>query len=235
MQIEDNYEFAIHPPSAYVIGNGDTLLYFTVSGLNFAETKSRVYAYCYNLTKKQMVWENKQFVPDRTDRDWTIPSLPPFVIENDKLIITCSKSIHCLNKNTGELIWQRQDLGGMAQRPPLYWEGKLYIRSGEPCILLCLDAQTGQQIWENTTLNPIPNPDGRMAIYKDKLYFAAWGENVTYRLMCVDIHTGKLLWTDRGPYGTIAFDVLIDQKTGYLYCNTCWGTMCVDLNRTPKK
>ena len=229
---EDNYSFCINPPSSYVVSNGDTLLFFTTDCGNYDTHHGRGSAYCYNLTQKQMVWEHKQFTT--TDMGASSFNPPPFVIENDKLIITTRKQITCLNKNTGDLIWQSGELG-LADRPPLYWEGKLYIRSGDPCILMCLDAQTGLQLWKNTKINPIPAPDGRMAIYKDKLYFSAWGDNATHHLACVDINTGRELWRDRGAWGNIVCDVLIDQKTGYLYCYTGWGTMCIDLNKTPKK
>jgi len=234
LTIEDNYDFDINPPSAYVNSVGDTLLYFTTGGWNFAEVKGRVHAYCYNLTKKQMVWENKQF---GIDRDISASQPPPFVIENDKLIVTSLRAIHCLNRLTGELIWQREDVA-FADMPPLYYEGKLYIRSrtmGTSCILLCLDAQSGQQLWENTTLSPHPAHHGKMAIYKDRLYFSHYGKDIAYSLACVDAQTGQTLWRDRGPYGSISFGVLIDQQTGYLYCNTGWSTMCIDLNKTPKK
>jgi outer membrane protein assembly factor BamB len=227
---EDNYEFEINPPSAYVSGDGDTLLFFSTSGWNFATIDGRVCVYCYNLTKKQMLWENKQFT---IDTDVSAFQPPPFVIENDKLIVTSLRAIHCFNKNTGELLWQKESLG-FADKPPLYYEGKLYIRSGNPCTLFCLDAQSGQQIWENTILNPYPAFDGRMAIYKDRLYFSMSNGDATYHLECVDIHTGQELWRDRGPYGCVAFGVLIDPQTGYLYCNTGWSTMCIDLNKTPK-
>lgn len=227
---EDNYNIRINPPSAHVSSNGDTLLFFTTSGWNFSAVHGRVHAYCYNLTKKQMVWENKQFT---TDTDAPAVQPPPFVIENDKLIVTSMRAIHCFNKNTGELIWQKEGLS-FSDRPPLYYEGRLYIRYGDPGVLLCLDAQNGQQLWENTTLNTaVPSPNGRMAIYNGRLYFSAWGPDATHHLTCVDIQTGKELWTDRGPYGWIAFGVLIDQKTGYLYCNTGGSTLCVDLNKTP--
>ena len=229
---EDNYEFYINPPSSYVTSNGDILLFFTTDCGNYETHHGRGSVYCYNLTQKQMAWEHKQFT--LTDMGASSFNPPPFVIENDKLIVTTRKEISCLDKNTGAIIWQRGDLS-FADRPPLYWEGKLYIRSGDPCILICLDAQTGLQLWENTVINPIPAPNGRMAIYKDNLYFSAWGTNATHHLACVDIHTGQELWRDRGPWGNIAFDVLIDQKTGYLYCYTGWSTMCVDLNKTPKK
>ena len=178
-----------------------------------------------------MLWENKYF---RTDMGASASNPPPFVIENDKVIITTRRAISCLNRLTGELIWQREDLV-FADRPPLYWEGKLYIRTDSPCFLFCLDAQTGKQLWANTTIKPHPIIHGRMAIYKDKLYFSFSGSDIKHYLACIDTHTGAELWRDRGPYGNIAFDVLIDQKTGYLYCNTGWSTMCIDLNKTPKK
>jgi outer membrane protein assembly factor BamB len=221
------------PPSAYVMGNGDTILFFTTSALNFETLEGRAYTYCYNLTQKRMVWINKPLSTERNISASASKS-PPYLIENDKLIVTGRRMIWCLDQHTGELIWERDGLFTTGCNP-LYHEGKLYIRANDPCILLCLDAQTGQTVWENTVINPLPAPDGNMAIYKDRLYFTAWGANVTFHLACIDIHTGKELWRDRGPYGSISFGVLIDQKTGYLYCNTGWSTLCVDLNKTPKK
>jgi outer membrane protein assembly factor BamB len=189
LTIEDNFEFVINPPSAFISDNGDTLLYFTTDGVNYTTLHCSGNAYCYNLTQKRMVWIDKYFVSDMSA---SASQPPPFVIENDKLIITTRKAIHCLNKNTGELIWKREGLG-LSDRPPLYHEGRLYVRSGDPCTLFCLDAQTGQQIWENTVIDPIPAPWGRMAIYKGRLYFSAWGDNATHHLACVDIETGREL------------------------------------------
>ena len=234
LEIEDNYEFEINPPFAYVTATGDTLLFFTTDALNFATLEGRGYTYCYNMTKKQMVWVNKPLTTDRM-RNASSAQPPPYIIENDKLIVTTRTAIYCLNQHTGELIWQKEDVW-LTTCPPLYYEGKIYIRSGSgnPTVLLCLDAQSGQMLWENATLNPIPAFNGAMAVYKDRLYFSASRKDVTNQLVCVDIHTGSELWSDKGPHGNIAFGVLIDQETGYLYCNTGWSTMCVDLNKTPK-
>jgi outer membrane protein assembly factor BamB len=226
---EDNYKFQINPPSAHVTSQGDTMLFFTTSGWNFDEVKGRVHAYCYNLTKKQMEWINKNFT---NDKDATAKQQPPFVIENDKLIVTSMSAIHCFDVNTGELIWQQEGLD-FVDKPYLYQQGKLYIRSGDPCILSCYDAQTGRKLWKNTTLNPIPAPWGSMGIYKDKLYFTAWGKNAWIGLFCVDANNGNLLWQDAGPTGRVSYAVLIDQDRGYMYCQSGWSVMCVDLNKTP--
>jgi outer membrane protein assembly factor BamB len=59
---------------------------------------------------------------------------PPYIVENDKLIVTGRKMIWCLNQHTGELIWERDNVWSTFA-PPLYHEGKLYIRANNPCIL----------------------------------------------------------------------------------------------------
>jgi outer membrane protein assembly factor BamB len=217
---EDNYEFRIHSPTAHVNAEGDTLLFFTTGAWNFAAGRGRGYTYCFNMTKKQILWKNQHDGGAHT-----------IVIENDKLIVD---GIHCLNIHTGELVWQKEGLitGGITS-PLLYHEGKIYVRHQTTSELLaCFDAQSGQQIWENNTLNPAIVYMGAMDIYKDRLYFSAGLIDGCY-LVCVDIHSGNFLWADRGPYGNIGFGVRIDQKTGYLYCNTGWSLMCVDLNKTP--
>jgi outer membrane protein assembly factor BamB len=229
LYMEDNYEIRINPPSSYITSMRDTLLFFTTSGWNSSTVHGRVYAYCYNLTKKQMVWVNKNFT---TDRGASASLQPPLVIENDKLIITSFEAIHCFNINTGEVIWQEENLS-LVDRPYVYHQGKLYVRSGDPCILLCYDAQTGQILWQNTTLNPIPAPRGNMGIYKDKLYFTAWGKDAWIGLFCVDANNGELLWQDAGPSGRMSYGVIIDHERGYMYCQSGWLVMCVDLNKTP--
>ena len=229
LYIEDNYEFDINPPTMYINNQGDILLYFTTSGWNFTTVHGRVNMYCYNMTKKQMVWLKKDFTKDT---DASEAQQPPLVIENNKLIVTSLRAIHCFDMNTGELLWQHENLA-FADRPYLYHEGKLYVRSGDPCMLYCFDAQTGQKLWENTTLNPIPAPWGNMAIYKDKLYFTAWGKNAWIGLFCVDATTGEFLWQDAGPTGRVSYGVIADQEKGYLYCQSGWLVMCVDLNKTP--
>jgi outer membrane protein assembly factor BamB len=232
---EDGYEFCIHPPSLYVAPEGDILLFFKTTGYHFAAMAGRVHAYCYNMTKKQMLWANKNFSIDNGSSDF---QQPPYVIENDKLIVTSLHGIHCLNRHTGELIWQKDGLlNSIAGTPPLYYEGKLYVRYGNPNFnLMCIDAQSGQQLWENTTLNPRPPFIwGTMDIYNDKLYLVRAVGGKPNDLACVDIHTGEALWTDKGSAGGFVGDVLIDQQTGYLYCNTGWSLMCVDLNKTPNE
>jgi len=229
---EDNYEICISTPSAYVNSERDTLLYYVTDAYNFSTAKGRIWAYCYNLTKKEMVWVNKQFT---TSRSVSTAQPPPIAIENDKLIVASSHAIHCLNRLTGKLIWQKETFSMGGTMPHLYRDGWVYLRYGNPTTLLCLDAQTGQEIWKNTEVNPYPAFHGAMDIYDGKLYCSASGNYVDCHLVCVDAQTGKTLWVDGGPTGHIAFGVLIDQKTGYLYCNTGWSLMCVDLKKTPRK
>ena len=93
----------LNPPSAYIDNNGDTLL-FCISG-DWApkEYTGRVWAYCYNTTKNRMQWINKNFTDER-DVCGTVA--PPIFYDHNKWIIQTHRGLHCMDANTGELIWK---------------------------------------------------------------------------------------------------------------------------------
>ena len=114
----------LNPPSGYVDNNGDTLL-FCISG-DWApkEYAGRVWAYCYNTTKNRMQWINKNFTDER-DVCGTVA--PPILYDHNKWIIQTHRGLHCMDANTGELIWKNlywleyysdgknDSIGGMAE------------------------------------------------------------------------------------------------------------------------
>jgi len=135
---------------------------------------------------------------------------------------------------SGELVWQHEYLdNGTSATRLLYYNDKLFFRmqSGD---IYCYEPQTGQIAWSNGSIEAIPAPKGRMDAYKDKLYLTAYPTGGVY-LYCLSISTGELLWKDKGPAEVIQGGVIIDQKTGYLYCHSDWSVMCIDLNKSPKK
>jgi outer membrane protein assembly factor BamB len=133
---------------------------------------------------------------------------------------------------SGELVWQHEYMpDAISSTPLLYYNGKLFSRTAKGFIY-CYDAQSGQILWSNVSVEAIPAPDGRMDAYKDKLYLTASSGGYVY---CISISTGELLWKDKGPAEVIQGGIIIDQKTGYLYCHSDWSIMCIDLNKSPKK
>ena len=239
----------LNPPSGYVDNNGDTLL-FCISG-DWApkEYTGRVWAYCYNTTKNSMQWINKNFTDEK---DATGDIAPPILYDHNKWIIQTNRGLHCMDANTGELIWKNlywleyysdgknDSIGGMAElftfTPVTLWQDKLYIRSADGNVY-CIDAQTGQEIWRNTNLCATPNSiSGEIPIYQGRLYVAGVDMDKTgqifYGLTCLDAYTGRELWRDEGPAAQIWAPIAIDQETGYLYARSCQYVMCIDLNKT---
>jgi len=234
LNAKDNYEFDILPPAWTINATGDTLLLFLSNGWNFYLSNGRLEAYCYNVTQNKMEWVQKDFAGNSNGATWHTP----IIIENNKVIFQGLTSIHCFDIGTGKLVWQYDMMwrDGFGDTPFLYYKGKLLVRGeGLTSILYCYDAQTGQLLWQNTGIKAIACPWGRMDAYNDKLYFTAWRGSETGALYCVSIATGEVEWYELPKRGKIVFGVLIDQRTGYLYCYTGWSMLCVDLNKTPRK
>jgi len=234
LNIRDNFEFDISPPAWTINAVGDTLLLFATGGVNFSTNGRLIDAYCYNVTQRKIEWHQKDLTPDgiSSGTDCT-----PIITENNTVIFQGFSSIHCFNISTGEQLWHYDKSwqeGYSSLYPFLYYKGKLLVRGGSG-ILYCYDAQTGNLLWQNSAIQAIPCPQGRMDAYNDKWYFTAWRGSQTGVLYCVSIATGEIEWSEVRERGKIVFGVLIDQQTGYLYCSTAWSIMCVDLNKTPKK
>lgn len=235
----------INPPSAYINSSGDTLLCCISNDWDSQESDGRVWAYCYNTTQKRMQWVNKNFTDER-DATGHIP--PPILYDHDKWIVQTLRGLHCLDANTGALIWKKlywttfynDNIGVGAEffseTPVTLWQDKLYIRSLHGNVY-CIDAQTGQEIWRNTNICATPNGDvGGLPIYNGRLYVAGVDTDekgyIFYGLTCLDAYTGKELWRDEGPVGQVWPQIAIDQETGYLYASSCQYIMCIDLNKT---
>ena len=227
--IENNYKFLIETPAWTTNKENDTLLLFLTTGWNFDKVDGKVNAYCYNMTKQEMVWEKKGFTNDKDATKYA-----PLVIENNKVIFQSMRAVHCMDIASGELVWQHEYIpNDITSTSLLYYNDKLFSRTGGG-LIYCHDAQSGQILWSNTSIEAFPAPDGRMDAYKDKLYLTAYPTGGVY-LYCLSISTGELLWKDKGPAEVIQGGVIIDQKTGYLYCHSDWSVMCIDLNKSPKK
>jgi outer membrane protein assembly factor BamB len=228
--IEDNYEFLLTPPTWTTSDAGDTLILFLSSGWNFQLIQGNVKAYCYNITKKRMEWKKENFVSGG-DSGFHIP----IVINNNKVIFQILRSFHCFDITTGDLVWQHipNPMRSFSETPMLYNNEKLYARSDGGTVF-CLNAQTGDLIWKASD-EYIPAPDGRMDIYDEKLYLAAWGDNVEFYLYCLSAENGDFIWQDKGPFNKISGGITIDQNTGYLYCTNNREIMCIDLNKSPKE
>ncbi len=242
----ENDEFTMlgmNPPAAYINANGDTLLYYTIGDWAPDVYEGRVWACCYNASKKEMVWKNQNFT---NDKDACGEIAPPILYENDKIIIQTLIGVHCLNAYTGELIWGKtyythfnpngsgRTSESLALNRIILYHDRIYARSHVGNVY-CIDAHTGEELWKNDQL--LDRHDGRGSIiaYNHHIYIAGSdSKNGVYfnGLTCLDMYTGKELWRDAGPCKRIMAPLALDEQTGYLYCSSLNYIMCIDLNKT---
>ena len=227
-----NEGLSILPPSAWISPARDTVLVFMTQGFRDI-TQGFVNAYAYDINNKKFLW-NIELTPPNGLTVMTAP----LVIRNRVVFITAS-GLHCVDIPTGTITWEHKfpnPLKGFNYKP-LYADGRIYQRSGEE--VMALDAYTGTILWAyKDKINNLEG--GSMAYYKGNLYFTAEdGYDPYYAryLFCLEGATGKLIWKDKGPheYSGMAFGVIVDPATGYLYATDAFRMMCIDLNNTPKK
>jgi outer membrane protein assembly factor BamB len=95
---------------------------------------------------------------------------------------------------------------GFSDATPVLSANKIYLntRQGDQEVILCLDAATGKELWENSyaamavtgpSASQHPGPRGTPAVSNGKIVtFGASGI-----LSCLDASTGKLVWRKENP------------------------------------
>ncbi|HRZ43467.1 MAG TPA: PQQ-binding-like beta-propeller repeat protein [Bacteroidales bacterium] len=226
-----NEGISILPPSGWVSPTHDTVLVFLVQGFRNV-TQGFVNAYAYCPTKNKFLWKIELTTPHG------ITTMNAPLVIRDRVVFITAAGLFCVDIPTGTIKWQHtfpNPLKGFNYKP-LYVNGRIYQRSGED--VMALDAYSGTILWEyNDKINNLEG--GSMAYYKGNLYFTAEdGYDPYYAryLFCLDGATGKLIWKDKGPheYSGMAFGVIVDPATGYLYATDAFRMMCIDLNNSPK-
>jgi outer membrane protein assembly factor BamB len=105
--------------------------------------------------------------------------------------------------------------------------GKLYVKTVGK-LLFCLNAATGQLIWENLDAG---YSGSQIMYYKNKLYYMAFG-----KIYCVDSNDGKVLYSFESPNasgtdhpGTFVHDggLVIDPATNLMYFADSYYATCI--------
>lgn len=221
--MEEDYEFLVRPP-AWTISDEDTLLLFLSSGWNFTESRGRINAYCYNITRRKMEWEKKNIYEGGSAGFQT-----PF-IDDGKVFFQTISSVHCFNIATGKEIWVHAASlsDGYSLTPMIFEKGRIYLRSQQG-IVTCLNASDGEILWENTTVKPVPVMLGNMGVYNGHIYLTG-GKGQDVLLHCFSLENGDLEWSSHGPAGRISGGITIDKETGFIYCTSDWSVMCLKLH-----
>jgi outer membrane protein assembly factor BamB len=101
--------------------------------------------------------------------------------------------LYCLGRDRHEVVWTFDDGGAMKQAfsSPCLADGKLYVGEGfhqdADCKLYCVDAATGQKLWDFSTGS---HTESSPCVAAGKVFFGA-GDDGVY---CLDAATGKEVW-----------------------------------------
>jgi outer membrane protein assembly factor BamB/predicted MPP superfamily phosphohydrolase len=109
----------------------------------------------------------------------------PIVLKNTLVIGTIEGELLGFDTQSGKQKWNLP-VGGVLVGSPIAEHNKIYTASSTAFI--CVDAVTGQLIWENKL--PQSYSQGTPLLQNDKIIFGTWD---TY-IYCLNKNTGKLIW-----------------------------------------
>ncbi len=170
-------------------------------------------------------WSEEENVVWKTPikgKAWSSP-----VIWGDRIFLTNAPedgsklSLLCFDKATGKVRYNKRlhfvplpqychPFNSYASPSPVVEDGKIYVSFGSP-YNACLDAETGEVLWERTDFvcNHFRGPGSSPFLYKNLLILHFDGSDQQY-VVAMDKKTGKTVWrTDR----TVDFEDL-DPETG---------------------
>jgi outer membrane protein assembly factor BamB len=201
--------------------NGDTILYVGYNQLFkdqdgiYNQYKSKFL--CYNITKGQMKWLLNN----------TISYRKPIIVNNN-IYIQSLDTLCCINKLTGERIWQRTSYVKSSQGQIEYIDGRLiHMGSSSPSRVEAYNPVDGSVIWSFT----FGGADQMPVLYKGYLYFVCRSDGRLWAIRSSDgtrvLHEfcpNKDIGGDRGW----AFAVNVDPVRDKLYLSSLSAFYCIE-------
>lgn len=136
----------------------------------------------------------------------------------------------CVNRATGKQEWAFSDRElRTVYSTPVVVGNRVYVGEGlhtDPlCRLLCLNAETGEKVWEFRTQS---HTEGMPAVANGRVYFSAGDDGV----FCLD-STGNEVWHYRGREQGLHVDSAVTVADGRVYAGSGYGrfaAFCLDAN-----
>lgn len=228
IRIEDSETFE---PSFESLGfwfkpDGDTLMIFQNRQYDFKSARRRIDLYGYNMSNAKIEWK----IDSITITGNT--SVFPIIVKNDRFYFQGSNEAFCFSCKDGSLIWNRYFNGESFFRTnALLAEGK-YILKSESSLMIALDENTGNTVWEN----PIAGHSNSNMIYHKAYVYYETGQDGFGVLRRLFVHNGSTDWTynssNRFKFSDASFGlsgIAIDPETNLIYANDRIFHMCIKL------
>ncbi|MFZ4634403.1 MAG: PQQ-binding-like beta-propeller repeat protein [Saprospiraceae bacterium] len=214
----DGYEGGFEPPGFGLDANGDTILFFQHRQWNFKMNDGRVDLYAYNLRTRSLIWNIQDQDPSGDS------GVQPPLCFGQYMFFFGIETIFCYDIATGLLVWKKKfDYPAQVySKYALLVDGVLYVNPSNQKLLYALDPPTGNILWQ-TNING--SGEGEIHHYNGKIYL-----NSSFRFVCVEAATGKLLWQTYNPVRKANYqEFSIDPVTGILYGHDFYFASAVQL------
>ncbi len=216
----DGYTTSFEPPAGWINPQGDTMLVFDEGQYNFDTHKTRINMRAYNLHKKEVVWEKK-------DYGGGVP-FPPLVV--GEKVYYQNDAVHCIDLNTGNELWKSPNFYNPSICKLVAANGKIF---GNTTVgtLFCIDANTGSLCWSIQASNIYKD----IEYYNNMLFFAGTGDG---KLYAVNADNGNIIWAEKSPlkkrknsnYGSFSYmSTTINPVLNCLYVADNHFAMCIKL------
>ncbi|MCF8239603.1 MAG: PQQ-binding-like beta-propeller repeat protein [Saprospiraceae bacterium] len=208
----------VHPPSLWVNpSNGDSIL-MTAVGLYEDPTipdKARHSLHAYNLNSKSYAWEVDSI---------GIPSnnLKRVEVYDNKVYMVTDYRVHCFDAFIGKKIWSTtipcctQYVSNFLNSRLLVVNNKV-IANPSTDNMYCLDANTGEILWEVPEYTATANQD--LLEYNGVIYLSSFGYGL---LVGIDLETGEVLMKESSPNVNPSFsgqNVIVNPDKNLLFVN----------------
>lgn len=171
------------PTLSLETAGSDSILYIVFNQSfqqNDGSLKNEARLFAYNITKQVELWS----------KPFQSVVVKPIIL-GDRLFLS-GDSIHCLNRNTGEVIWKNQKFKNAGGSWGLHENRLVIIGQGSGSQVHAYDPNTGALVWNiahgGNTSDPL--------FYKGIMYFTSASDG---RLWAVRVSTGERIWHENSP------------------------------------
>ncbi|MEZ5032897.1 MAG: PQQ-binding-like beta-propeller repeat protein [Saprospiraceae bacterium] len=208
----------VHPPSLWIHpSTGDSILMVAVGFYRFSggPEDARHSIHAYNLHSDSYLWQVDSIgIPAN--------NIKRVEVYEDKVYMVTDYRVHCFDAFTGDNIWSTI-LPCCTQYVSIFSDSRLLVSKGKVIAnpttdnMYCLDANTGEILWELPNYTATANQD--LLEYNGVIYLSSSGNGL---LLGVDLETGEILMKEKSPNVDPSFcgeNVIVNPEKNLLFVN----------------